>query len=211
MGASMQAPLNTYGDIEGHELFRLAIVERDEVAWAESIARYRTLLISWAKRCAVSAAIGEPGDDIADHAFVRAWSALSPDRFDQFPTLASVLAYLRSCVTSAVIDYARGQQSAERLARSIEVDEVATPEQIFVQLAEREELWKIVYSIVQSEQERVILIDSFVHGLPPRAILARYPQLFAAIVDVYNTKRNLFERLKRCEELRSIYEGLAAA
>ena len=203
----MQAPLNTYADIDGHELFRRAIVDGDEVAWAEGVARYRTLLVSWAKRCALSAAIGEPGDDIADHAFSRAWAALSPDRFDQFPTLASVLAYLRACVTSAVIDCARGQQSAERLARALEVDDVASPEQIFVQLAEREELWAIVYGIVQNEQERVILIESFVHGLPPRAILARYPQLFTSAVDVYSAKRNLFERLKRCQELRQIYQG----
>ena len=204
----MQAPLNTYANIDGHELFRRAIVDGDEVAWAESVARYRALLVSWAKRCALSAAIGEPGDDIADHAFSRAWAALSPDRFDQFPTLASVLAYLRTCVTSAVIDCARGQQSAERLARAIEVDDVATPEQIFAVLAEREELWGIVHGIVQNEQERVILMESFVYGLPPRAILARYPQLFTAVVDVYNAKRNLFERLKRCQELREIYQGL---
>jgi DNA-directed RNA polymerase specialized sigma24 family protein len=206
----MQAPLNTYANIDGHELFRMAIVEGDQDAWAESVARYRTLLVSWAKRCAVSAAIGEPGDDIADHAFGRAWAALSPERFEQFPTLASVLAYLRSCVTSAVIDCARGQQSAERLARAIEVEDVASPEQLFVELSERQEVWAIVHRIAQSEQERVILIESFVYGLPPRAILARYPQLFAGVVDVYNAKRNLFERLKRCQELRAIYEGLTA-
>jgi DNA-directed RNA polymerase specialized sigma24 family protein len=204
----MQAPLNTYANIDGHELFRRAIVDGDEVAWAEGVARYRTLLVSWAKRCAVRAAIGEPDDDIADRAFSRAWAALSPERFDQFPTLASVLAYLRTCVTSAVIDCARGQQSAERLARAIAVDDVATPEQIFLNLSDREALWDIVQGVVQTEQERVILVESFLYGLPPRAILARYPQLFSSAVDVYNAKRNLFERLKRCQELRQIYQGL---
>src|SRR4051794_15491607 len=117
----MQTPLNAYANIDGHELFRRAIVDGDEIAWAEGVTRYRGLLVSWAKRCAVSAAIGEPGDDIADHAFSRAWAALSPERFDQFPTLAAVLAYLRACVTTAVIDCARSQHSAERLAQALEV------------------------------------------------------------------------------------------
>jgi DNA-directed RNA polymerase specialized sigma24 family protein len=202
----MQAPLNTYADIDGHELFRRAIVDGDEIAWAEGVTRYRALLVSWAKRCAASAAIIEPTDDIADQAFSRAWAALSPARFEQFPTLAAVLAYLRSCVASAVIDCARGQRSAERLAGAIEIDDVATPEQIALVQCERRDLWEIVHSIIQSEQEHVIMLESFVYGQPPRAILAFYPRLFANVDEVYSAKRNLFERLKRCPELREIYQ-----
>jgi DNA-directed RNA polymerase specialized sigma24 family protein len=170
------------------------------------VTRYRGLLVSWAKRCAASAAIGEPGDHIADQAFSRAWAALGPARFEQFPNLASVLAYLRACVTTAVIDCARSQRSAERLAQAIEVDDVATPEELAIALADRQALWEIVNGTIQNEQERAILIESFVYGQPPRAILARYPQLFANVGEVYSAKRNLFERLKRCAALQAIYQ-----
>jgi hypothetical protein len=78
-----------------------------------------------------------------------------------------------------------------------------------VELSKREQLWEIVDGIAQNEQERVLLIESFVYGLPPRAILARYPQLFASDVDIYSAKRNLLERLMHCQELREIYRGLA--
>jgi DNA-directed RNA polymerase specialized sigma24 family protein len=200
----MQTPL-AYANIDGHELFRKAIVDGDEIAWAEGVTRYRGLLVSWARRCAASAAIGEPGDNIADYAFSRAWAALSPERFEQFPNLASVLAYLRTCVSSAVIDCARSQRSAERLAQTIEVSEVATPEQISLAQADRRELWEIVNRIVHTEQERVILTESCVYGQPPRAILSLYPQLFANIAEIYSIKRNLFERLKRCNALQEIY------
>jgi DNA-directed RNA polymerase specialized sigma24 family protein len=203
----MQTPLHAYANIDGHELFRRAIVDGDEIAWAEGMTRYRGLLVAWAKRCAASAAIGEPSDDIADRAFSRAWAALSPARFEQFPNLASVLAYLRACVTTAVIDCARSQRSAERLAQAIEVDDVATPEQLAMALVDRQELWKIVNGTIQNEQDRVILIESFVYGQPPRAILMRYPQLFADVGEVYSIKRNLFERLKRCAALQEIYLG----
>jgi DNA-directed RNA polymerase specialized sigma24 family protein len=202
----MHTPPIAYANIDGHELFRRAIVDGDQIAWAEGVARYRGLLVSWAARCAASAAIGEPGDDIADHAFSRAWAALLPERFDQFPNLAAVLAYLRACVTTAVIDCARSQHSAERLSQVIEVGGVATPEEISLAGCDRQALWEIVDGLIQNEQERAILIESFVYGQPPRAILARYPQLFANVGEIYNAKRNLFERLKRCAELREIYQ-----
>jgi DNA-directed RNA polymerase specialized sigma24 family protein len=201
----MHAQLNPYAHIDGHELFRRAIVEGDEMAWSEGMRRYRTLLVYWASRCAAKASIGECGDDIADQAISRAWTALSAVDFNRFPNLASILAYLRACVTSAVIDCARGQQAAERLAQAYEMRQVATPEQIAIEQYDRQALWKIVFSNVQSEQERVVLVETFVHAQPPRAILARYPQLFASAHDVYNVKRNVFERLKRCPELRRLY------
>src|SRR5262245_44443638 len=112
----MQAPLNPYAHIDGHELFRRAIVERDEMAWSEGMRRYRTLLVYWATRSAAKASVGECGDDIADQAISRAWTALSAACFERFPNLAAILGYLRACVASAVIDCARGQQATERLA-----------------------------------------------------------------------------------------------
>ena len=49
-------------------------------------------------------AVNESYEDLADHALARAWIALSPARFANFPSLGAVLAYLRACVTAAVVD-----------------------------------------------------------------------------------------------------------
>ena len=38
-------------DHAGYELFRRAIVERDDEAWAEIHSHYRPLLLSWARQC----------------------------------------------------------------------------------------------------------------------------------------------------------------
>src|SRR5262247_3994627 len=88
----------------GYELFRRAIVERDEDAWAEITVRYRRLLISWAGQCSAKLEIAEYGDDIADQAIARAWRALAPAQFATFPNLAALLGYLRACVAAVVID-----------------------------------------------------------------------------------------------------------
>ncbi|HEX9373943.1 MAG TPA: sigma-70 family RNA polymerase sigma factor, partial [Roseiflexaceae bacterium] len=187
----MQPHTSEPANHDGYELFRRAIVERDEQAWADSTARYRPMLISWAGRCSASATIMDRCDDIADVAFARAWSALSPERFARFPSLAALLAYLRACVTSAVIDSARGEMTHERLAQAVELDEVATPEQVVLEQFDRRELWRIAHSHAQSEQERVVLIESFMYDLRPKAILARHPQLFTSTLEIYAAKRNL--------------------
>jgi DNA-directed RNA polymerase specialized sigma24 family protein len=207
----MQAQQSGQAIQDGYELFRRAIMERDEQAWAESAARYRPLLAAWASRCSVSAATVESYDDLADQAFARAWSALSPARFASFPNLAALLAYLRACVTTTVIDCARSELSRERVEQAVEAGEVATPEQVVIEQFQRQEVWRITRSLVSSEQQRVVLLETFVYDLPPRAILLRHPTLFTDAVEIYTTKRNLYERLKRCPELRRLYQEWVGA
>ena len=203
---SMQAQQIGLGQIDGYELFRRAIVERDEQAWIESATRYRPLLAAWASRCSASAVLTESYDDLADQAFARAWSALSPERFASFPTLAALLAYMRACVTTTVIDLARSEVSRERIEKLLQGDDVATPEQLIIEQFQRQEVWRLVEAEVASEQERVVLRETFVNDLPPRVILGRHPDLFADAHAVYTAKRNLFDRLQRCPELRQVYQ-----
>ena len=199
----MQLVRDASEDFDGYEIFRQAIVERDDAAWAAGIAQYRGMLIGWARRHAGMSY--ECCGDIADQAIERAWVALTPERFAQFPTLGALLAYLQRCVASTVMDGLRREMNVERLSHALQVDDVATPEQIVLDQLERDELWRIVGRIARTEPERVIIKESFVYDQPPRAILARYPHLFASVAEVYHIKRNVFERLQRCEELRLMY------
>jgi DNA-directed RNA polymerase specialized sigma24 family protein len=207
----MQAQQSVHSQKESYELFRRAIVERDEQAWADSAARYRPLLAAWVSRCSASAAVAESYDDLADQAFARAWSALSPERFASFPTLAALLAYLRACVTTTVIDYARSELSRERVEQSIQAEEVATPEQVLMAQFQRQEVWRLAEGAAVNEQERVVLRETFLYDLPPRAILRRHPDLFADAHAIYTTKRNLFDRLQRSTELRQMYQEWQSA
>jgi hypothetical protein len=196
---------------EGYELFRRAIVERDADAWAESAARYRRLLLSWARDCSARMAVVESYEDLADHALARAWMALSPARFANFPSLGAVLAYLRACVTAAVVDCARAEAAMDRMIGKLTVGEAASPEALVLQDMDRAELWRLVGGLINGEQERVIVVESFVFDLPPRAILARHPKLFADIDAVYAVKRNLLARLKGNRALREMFEELCVA
>src|SRR5262249_33810519 len=110
--------MDTHDD--GYDLFRRAVVERDADAWATIAERYRRLLISWAVRCPAAQEAGEFSEDLADRALARAWAALSPERFAAFPSLAALLAYLRTCVAAAAIDAARTQGVHERAVHHAE-------------------------------------------------------------------------------------------
>jgi DNA-directed RNA polymerase specialized sigma24 family protein len=193
---------------EDYELFRRAITHRDAAAWAVIRAHYRPLLAAWAARCGAWAQCGEWADDIADQVLARAWVALTPAHFAAFPTLARLLSYLRICVTTAVIDSVRARATAERALQQLPAGMVETPEQIALAALDRATLWRMVLELAATPAEHIILVESFVYGLPPRAIQARHPQLFAGVTAVYSAKRNLFARLQSSCELTRLRDEL---
>jgi len=186
----------------GYELFRRAIILRDADAWLEIAARYRPMLISWASQCSAIDMAREHCDDIADRALARAWAALTPERFAQFPSLAALMAYLRTCVTATAIDAARSEIARERTQQRMEIGDVATPEQLVLDEIDRCDLWRAVLGAVRSARERIVLVESFQLDLPPRTILARHPNLFDNVGAVYLAKRHLLARLQRNPEVR---------
>jgi DNA-directed RNA polymerase specialized sigma24 family protein len=197
-------------DLDGYQLFRRAIVERDEEAWAEISTLYRRMLISWANHYSVRIKIDETSADIADQALTRAWMALSPERFARFPNLAALLAYLHTSVLAAVIDTSRAQVAHQRMVHKLEAGDVLTPEQIVVQKYMRAELWRRVNAVVRTPQERIILVESFVFDLSPGAIKARHPDLFADVETIYTMKRNLLNRLQHNPDLQRLRQDLRA-
>jgi DNA-directed RNA polymerase specialized sigma24 family protein len=212
MGIVVEQYPGTLTEGEGYNLFRRAIVEHDEDAWTECFARYGPLLVAWASSHSAIGQLSEHCDDIAVEAFARAWAALSPQRFAAFPSLAALLAYLRTCVLAAIIDCVRAQTASQRMMQRLEGIPPATPEQIVLDKIARAELWHIANGLVKTLQERTILIEHFMLGLPPRTIWARHRDLFADVSMVYVAKRNLLTRhqhnpdlLRLCREALSAY------
>jgi hypothetical protein len=195
---------------EGYELFRRAILCRDAAAWAAIHAHYRPLLVSWAYHSGAGTCTAESAGDLADQALARAWVALTPARFAAFASLPRLLSYLRACVATTVIDSTRAQAYAERAPESIRTQAPATPEQIVLTALDREVLWRAVAAVVATAADRVVLVESLVYGLPPRAIRARHQKLFPDIGTVYRTKRNLFDRLQRNPGLLRLYQEICS-
>jgi DNA-directed RNA polymerase specialized sigma24 family protein len=190
---------------DNYELFRRAVVERDGDAWAAISECYRPLMIAWVGRSQAAEATRERYEDIADEALARAWSALSPDRFAGFPSVAALLAYFRTCVNAAVIDAARARLVFDRASMLVDQSVDPSPDDIVLERLDRDELWRLITSQPMTEAERIALIERFALDLPPRAIQARHPELFANVTLVYAAIRNLCDRLRRNQELRQLY------
>lgn len=191
-----------------YELFRRALVERDEAAWSTIFEQYSPLVEHWARRTGAFTVSGETSDYFVSAAFTRFWRAIPAERFSSFPSLASLLNYLRRCATCVVIDSARSQSFADLLPeesvnwndqRLGHADEEAT------ERVSRDEFWRLIDGLLSSEAERVIVRGSYLLGMKPGDIFAEWGRLFNSVEEVYTLKRGLLMRLRKSAELRGMY------
>jgi DNA-directed RNA polymerase specialized sigma24 family protein len=195
-----------------YELFRRAIEQRDADAWADISRQYRGLLAAWATQSSLRGLLTEQPEDIADQAFARAWAALSSARFSTFPHIASLLAYLRTCVRATVIDYTREQAGQLRAVQSIASTGVtAAPDQAVLDELDRTEIWRLIAEMTNNPQEQVIVRECLVYALPPREIQARHPDMFDDVMQVYRVKRNLINRFQRNRDLQRLWQDQDAS
>lgn len=190
-----------------YELFRRALVLRDEAAWEQLYQHYSGLVEGWIRRSGAFTSSGESSEYFVVGAFTKFWRALTPERFASFPTLASLLQYLQLCATSVVIDSVRAQSWSEMLPEetiSPNHGPQTSPDEEAVSRVDREEFWRFINEQLNGEVERVVVYCSFVLGLTPRAIYAKRSELFSSVNDVYNVKRNVLGRLSRNQQLRQM-------
>jgi hypothetical protein len=190
-----------------YELFRRALVERNEIAWEHIYAHYAMLVESWVRRSGAFAGSGETGEFFVGAAFTKFWRAVTPERFATFPNLAALLHYLQLCTGSVVIDSVRSQSWAEMLpeeALTPAQTPLAWPDEQALDRVNRAEFWRLIDAQLNGEVERAVVVGSFVLGMKPGEIYERRSDLFANINDVYNVKRNVLGRLSRSAELRDL-------
>jgi DNA-directed RNA polymerase specialized sigma24 family protein len=188
-----------------HELFRRAIVGRNKYAWDKIYRQYQFLVASWARHKAGDIATNEEIDYIVNGAYEKLWAALTPDKFDRFIDLASLLRYFQTCVHSVIVDHNRRNSpqtvGLDTLAQPMdwELDSVET---IVTDQLERHRLWRITLDLMQDEKERYVLQASFAYDLKPSEIYGSKPEQFESKTEVYRIKRNLISRLRRNPTLR---------
>ena len=190
-----------------YELFRRALVDRNEAAWVQLYYHYNGLVEGWVRRSGAFISSGESSEFFVVGAFTKFWRAITPERFDSFPTLASLLHYLQLCTTSVVIDSVRTQSWSEVVPEETmgaAAVPQSSPDEEAVNRVHREEFWRLIDAQLHDEIERVVVYSSFVLGLTPRAIFAKWNDLFKSVNDVYNVKRNVLGRLGRNAQVRQL-------
>jgi hypothetical protein len=109
--------------------------------------------------------------------------------------------------------YARngGSYNRRNAARSEEpmhtqpIETSSSSRQLSSEEVARADLRASAAGLARNEQERIVLVDNIICGLPPRAILERHPDLFTDVRAVYAAKRDLLVRFNdhcRVQNLR---------
>lgn len=188
-----------------YELFRRAIVERNESAWEYVYSHYSNLVESWVRRSGAFASSGESSEFFVVLAFTKFWRAITPERFTTFSTLAALLQYLQLCAGCVVIDSVRAQSWAEMLPEeAIPCGRAPqlVPDEEALDRVSRQEFWGYISTQLNDDAERVVVFGSYVMGMKPGDIYDQHRSLFSGVNDVYNVKRNVLGRLSRNQDLR---------
>lgn len=192
-------------DSAAMELFRRAILDRDEGAWGALYDAYLPLVMGWVRRHPSARGCGEDIEYLANRAFERFWRAVRAERLARFPNPRALLGYLKLCATCAVVDAARANRDAE--CRGLDDAEVASEGRGGVERAEAlvsaEQLWRTVVEVLPTTQTRLAW-EVLVLGMTPRQILAAHPVEWGSIKHVYEAKAGLLRRLRASPKLAEL-------
>ena len=193
------------------ELFRRAITNHDDDAWACIYQQYAPLVLTWVNQHQSAAPLlGQDGSGpLVNAAFAKFSQALTPAKMGNFDSLAAVLKYLKMCVHSVIADEVRSRQARqyEETLDSIE-HEPATddPADDVVSNISAQGLWQVIQEELNGEDERVLIYLAYVHGMKPSEISSQHRRLFPSVEDVYRIKRNVLERLRRNRRLQMLFK-----
>jgi len=189
------------------ELFRRALVERDAPAWTMICEQFHWLMFSWAQRNSTPA--GEV-EDIIQEAWAKFWRAVTPDIFNNFTGIGSVLGYLKRCVRSVRVDQTRAAVREERLLEALAMlsrEGDSSLERDVLARAVHQQCLEYIYAQLTGEAERRVVYLSFALDLKPAEIASRYPEHFAAAREVSRIKERVIRRLGADPRLCRLYFG----
>lgn len=185
-----------------YELFRRAIMERSDAAWALIYAQYSPQVADWVKRHQSYASSGEEVSYFVNRAFEKMWSAIQPEKFPRFTDLKSLLIYLRLCVHSVMIDYMRTEKFTTLEESAIVPEGIEVP---VLDALQRQEFWDQIQRRLHDTREQQLLYYYYELGLKPREICKQFPDKFPNVSEVANKIRNIIERLRRDSEFRNLF------
>jgi hypothetical protein len=188
------------------ELFRRAILRRDNEAWDALYTQYNPEVQGWvysACRKHGFTGVGEEAQDFIMQSFEKFSKHFTEDKLTDSTSLAGVLSYLKACVQGVIVDCVRKIRYEEiELDETIEKRKDPNPEASPEEILQGKELWKLIQTRLKGEKEYIAVKASMMEGLKPRQILVEYPGVFRDSAELYQCIANVQARLRRDPEIR---------
>lgn len=193
------------------EIFRRAIVDHEEEAWAALQEQFREKVVCWLRAHSKSALALqiEPEQNYVDDTFKRLWQWAHNQRVELnaladfhglvgFRSLPGAFAFLHGCLNSVIMDNMRTHARQQRMPFP-EYD-LPAPSSHEEHLLVRE-LWQVVQTILTDEREYRAIFLRYHEGLKAQEILLRCPGEFLNSKEIYRLTRNALERLRRHSDI----------
>ncbi len=195
--------INNYrhGEVSGDqyclELFRRAMLEQDNAAWALVVERFHEYMMGSFRRHVkreAASRLDSPENYVA-RAFDRFWLAAVHNQQLEFTTLVGALSYLRNCLYADILDTLR----ANSRSNEVVLPEPRFPDESAVEEHQEEDqgLWETIQGMLTNERERRVAYLLFYCNLKPREIVRSSPQEYSSVQEIYRLRRNIMERLWR--------------
>lgn len=183
---------------------RRALLLRDEEAWAGLYQLYAPLVQAWILHSQGLVLHTHELEGLVNETFAKFASAICPQRWQQFPETARLLAYLKCCAVTVAADAWRQQQ---RRSREVSLETLETldheqstllddPAEVVGQHLVWHDFWRVMGEAARSQQERLLVQQHFGQGVPLRELARRYPDLFPSPKSIHSCKKNLLRRLR---------------
>ncbi|MDQ7028495.1 MAG: sigma-70 family RNA polymerase sigma factor [Ardenticatenia bacterium] len=187
------------------ELFRRAILYRNEHAWQILYEQYSSLVSGWIRQSSGFQAGQSDLEELVNLTFTKFWQSVPASKFRSFVSLEAVLQYLRLCAGSVVMDMARRRKHESRLMPYETImggmADHRNVEQDVLDDLTRQRFWQEIQTLLANETEMKVIFCYFILGMKPRQIQAAYPDTFPSVELVYQIKRNVLNRLRRSKSL----------
>lgn len=195
------------------EIWRRAIVERDEAAWDSLVGQYGGFVRRWLTlRLAHFPALRFEEDALVNGVFINFYRFVGPEKFANFHNLSGILQYLKLCCGTIVADAQRdfqarnldisldrstgpGEAGGEQ-ALEAKVSDDFDMEESVAYSTDRATFWQGIWQKLPDPADRLLVYLRYVLGMPPREIVQLYPQHFSDVTAVYRRNKNLLWRLR---------------
>lgn len=143
-------------------------------------------------------------EDVAQEAFVKFFTYVTPKTWSKFKSLAYVLAYLGQCGKSVLYTYWRKLAQQKKMLQAFPEDEdVVNGEETDRPMEEnieqdqfRHQVWECVVQNCQDAKDRFLAQQLWQYGRKPKEVARHFPNMFPQPVEIYKRKRNLVDRIK---------------
>jgi len=185
------------------ELFRRAVRENCQESWNAVYNQYRHQMIRWA------GGSSDDAEDLVHCALENFFKAMIkyPQVFTGFAGMASVMAYLKRCTRSVLVD---GLRKAEREQRIVDALRKTNPtqtsplEHAVLDPIVRKQCVEHIHSRLNDDKERLMLYLQLELELKPAEVVRRYPDQFPNAREVYKIRDRIIHRLSQDPVLQDL-------